>query len=323
MFTKLPSRSPTQVAVETTFCFITDIVSLVGNFLVCLAVYKNSRLRTTVNLYIVTLAISDLLAATTVLPLSAGVFITGRWIYGQAVCELQAFAINLVILVMPATMGIMAFNRYIKIAKPLRYSTIFSARRSSAYVVAIWVCVTLYVGICRIVGWYKFDFIPGYTACHVIHLSEQRKAIHYVFTCLFFVIPFGTAMVSYFKIFKLTRQHNRNVVFAVCRNQLGPTNRRLVAQTREIKITKALFAVIFTLVICWLPSAVISLVFRFKGAPEVPRNLQMLSAYLIYVCGAINPFIYAGMNGSFRQTFRRMCTKRERIAPVPPDRFVG
>ena len=51
--------------------------------MVCTAVYKNTRLRTTTNLYIIALAISDLMSGVFVMPFALGVLIKGEWVYGR------------------------------------------------------------------------------------------------------------------------------------------------------------------------------------------------------------------------------------------------
>ena len=62
-----------------------NITSVIGNILVCLAVYKNPKLRSPTNLYIIALAASDLLCATVERPLVLAALITGRRIFGHAV----------------------------------------------------------------------------------------------------------------------------------------------------------------------------------------------------------------------------------------------
>ena len=75
----LESRSTAIKVVEAGAMIALNIASLLGNILVCLSVYRNNRLRTTTNLYIIALAVTDLIAATLVMPPATGVLITGRW----------------------------------------------------------------------------------------------------------------------------------------------------------------------------------------------------------------------------------------------------
>ena len=78
----LPSRSVALTIVESSFMIALNIMSLGGNIMVCIAVRRNTRLRSTTNIYIIALAISDLLSAIFVMPFAAGVLISGKWPVG-------------------------------------------------------------------------------------------------------------------------------------------------------------------------------------------------------------------------------------------------
>ena len=113
----LESRSTALKVVETGAMIALNIASLLGNILVCLSVYRNNRLRTTTNLYIIALAVSDLIAATLVMPPATGVLITGRWPFGETACQIHAYFSLFAVYVSPVTMGLTALNRYTRICK--------------------------------------------------------------------------------------------------------------------------------------------------------------------------------------------------------------
>lgn len=113
----LNSRSLLLIVAEVSSLAILNVLSLIGNSLVCILIYKDSRLRTTTNLYITALAVSDLLSAVFVMPLGIGVLITSDWIFGEVMCELEAFFVCFVAYVSPVTMGLTAINRYFRICK--------------------------------------------------------------------------------------------------------------------------------------------------------------------------------------------------------------
>ena len=114
MSDELHSRTLYVIVVEVCSLLILNILSLSGNTLVCISVYKNVRLRTTTNLYIVALAVSDLLSAILVMPFVCGVLITGKWVFGDVVCKFHAFFSLFVIYVSPVTMCLTAINRYVR-----------------------------------------------------------------------------------------------------------------------------------------------------------------------------------------------------------------
>ena len=121
------------------------MVCLIENSLICIAVYRNARLRSSTNLYIISLAISDIINAIIVMPFTVGVLITGEWPFGEAVCDFHAFFTLFSVYVSPTTMGLTAFNRYVRIVKPQHYPRIFTDTRSKIYIGAVWLTVAGYV----------------------------------------------------------------------------------------------------------------------------------------------------------------------------------
>ena len=111
----------------------------------CIDVYRNARLQTSTNLYIISLAISDIINAVIVMPFIVGVLITGKWPFGEAVCDFHAFFTLFSVYVSPTTMGLTAFNRYVRIVKPQNYPRIFTDTRSKIYITAVWLTVAGYV----------------------------------------------------------------------------------------------------------------------------------------------------------------------------------
>ena len=53
------------------------MVCLIGNRLICIDVYRNARLRTSTNLYIISLAIRDIINAVIAMPFTVGVVTIG------------------------------------------------------------------------------------------------------------------------------------------------------------------------------------------------------------------------------------------------------
>lgn len=64
------------------------VVGLVGNFLVCLAVYRNHTMRTVTNMFIVNLAIADFLVIFLCLPPTVLWDITETWFMGNTLCKI-------------------------------------------------------------------------------------------------------------------------------------------------------------------------------------------------------------------------------------------
>ena len=314
----LRNRSFFLTSVEVFFLVTLNALSLTGNILVCIAVYQNARLRTTTNLYIIALAVSDLMSAVFVMPFAIGVLITGEWVFGRVICDFHAFFVGFVVHVSPVTMGLTAFNRYMRICKSeQQYKTLFSPWKSRAWLACVWLFVACYSAIPKLAGLQDYAFIPGYALCDVVHLSESGKIIHYtIVLSLFFLASLTTTIFSYIKVAKMIRQHNAAVSSTIHR---GGTGSSITVQ--EVKLSKSLFVVVFAFMICWIPFWVIVVLRRFHVVKKMPRNIELLSNFFIYLSNAINPFIYAGMNPIFKSEFKKMfCCERRFSNRINPQK---
>lgn len=309
MADEMGSRSLSLKMFEICALVLMNALSLAGNILICVSVYRNRRLRTITNLYIIALAISDLLSAVFVMPLGAGVLISSRWVFGDVLCQFHAFFSLFVIYVSPVTMGLTAVNRFVRICKSERqYKSLFSTKKSRALLAVVWTFVASYTLVPRLFGLQAYEFVPGYAQCSIAHLSEIGKIIHYgIVLTLFLITPLIATIISYFKVAEKIRQHNSSDVISTIQRVRSYTG----ISSQEIKLSKSLFAVVFTFMMCWIPFWVIVVLRRFHLVDTMPRSVELLCMFFLYFSNTINPFIYAGMNPLFKREFRKaLCCKR-------------
>ncbi|XP_051576181.1 D(2) dopamine receptor-like [Myxocyprinus asiaticus] len=108
-----------------------------GNVLVCMAVSREKALQTTTNYLIVSLAVSDMLLATLVMPWGVYLEVVGEWRFSRIHCD-----ILLTLDVMMCTASILnlcaiSIDRYTAVAMPLLYYTRYSSRRRVALMIAV------------------------------------------------------------------------------------------------------------------------------------------------------------------------------------------
>lgn len=313
----LSSRSFFVAVLEAGSMIVFDVLSLLGNILVCISVYRNTRLRTTTNLYIIALALSDLSSAIFVMPFASGVLLSGRWPFGETLCEMHAFFSLFVVYISPVTMGLTAFNRYVRICKSdHQYKLLFSQKKSLILLASTWMIVASYILIPRLADIQRFHFVPGYAACLNEHLSEVSRIIHYfVVVGLFLVLPLAVTIFSYNKVLKTIRVHNVGAVQALHTQAGGNAS----ISSHEIRICRSLFVIVFAFMVCWVPAWVITILTRFHIAARIPRNIELLCAFCLSLSNTINPFIYAGMNPLFRKEFRKIlrCESGQVILDIP------
>ena len=315
MYSEMEQRPLALNILEPAILVVMAIFSLVGNILVCISVYRNPRLRTSTNLYVIALAVSDLISSSIVMSLAVGVLITGKWPYGEMLCNLHAFFTHFSVYISPTTMGLAAFNRYIRIVKPNKYPYIFTPVLSKVYIGAVWLLIAGYVAVPKLAGWTNYWFIPGYAVCAVMFATDAVKIAHYcIVVSLFLLLPFSVAIFSYYQVFKTIKQHNLNMASTV---QNAEHEGRI--SVREIKITKSLAVVLLAFGLCWIPFWVIAVMQRFASS-VVPRNIQLMCVFLLLSSSTINPFIYAGTNDAFRAEFYRILScKLKRNRGINPS----
>ncbi|XP_066535307.1 dopamine receptor D2 like [Hoplias malabaricus] len=108
-----------------------------GNVLVCVAVSREKSLQTTTNYLIVSLAVSDMLLATLVMPWGVYLEVVGEWRFSRIHCD-----ILLTLDVMMCTASILnlcaiSIDRYTAVAMPMLYNTRYSSRRRVALMIAV------------------------------------------------------------------------------------------------------------------------------------------------------------------------------------------
>ena len=93
--TELLSRNLFSVVFESVLFLFINIVAIVGNVFVILAICRNTALRKITNWYILSLSISDLFVSVTCMPLSLVVIMKGKWLYGDVTCQFQGHVMQI------------------------------------------------------------------------------------------------------------------------------------------------------------------------------------------------------------------------------------
>ncbi|EEB17202.1 class A rhodopsin-like G-protein coupled receptor GPRoar3, putative [Pediculus humanus corporis] len=116
-----------------------NVMVVVGNCLVIAAVYISSKLRTVTNLFIVSLAVADLMVGVAVLPFSATWEVFKVWIFGDLWCSIW-----LAVDVWMCTASILnlcaiSLDRYVAVTRPVNYPSIMSSSRAKILIAGVWV----------------------------------------------------------------------------------------------------------------------------------------------------------------------------------------
>ena len=124
------TRSLPAVIIHSVILALSAILALMGNSLVCLAFYRNRRLRTVTNVYVLSLAVADIMASTFVLPFSTVASGYRAWPFYFAFCQFSGLAANFWGALSINIFALTAVNRYVCIVKPPLYPALFTKKKT-------------------------------------------------------------------------------------------------------------------------------------------------------------------------------------------------
>ena len=297
---EIPKRREHLVWTETVLFTVVTVAAFFGNLSVCFAVYRNQRLRTLANMFVVALAVSDILISICCMPFSVATLIRGRWVFGGNVCRFQGFAMFTCAMASLNTMGIIAISRYFCVVKPQKYIVLFTKKRILMYIGLVW--CTAFVGsvpphLFRN-GGYKFQ--PAKAMC--MYTFETNIAYTVFIECVFISTPLAIITFCYAKVFYTVSRSNQ--VFSQENNP-----QQLRANVEEAKVTKTLATVMAGFAFCWLPIGIMDYIDAARGEPTLPRQAYLTYSFLAYLSSTINPLIYGATNRHFRREYKAMVKK--------------
>ncbi|XP_067091788.1 melanopsin-A [Osmerus mordax] len=278
------------------------ITGMVGNFLVIYAFSRSRSLRTPANMFIINLAITDLLMCVTQAPIFFTTSMHKRWIFGEKGCELYAFCGALFGICSMITLTVIAVDRYFVITRPLASIGVMSRKRAFLILVGAWL-YSLGWSLPPFFGWSAYVPEGLLTSCtwdYVTFTPSVRAYTMLLFIFVFF-IPLIIIMYCYVFIFKAIRHTNK----AVCK--VGGSNgssrdsiksfRRL---KNEWKMAKIALIVILLYVISWSPYSIVALT-AFAGYADILTPYMNSVPAVIAKASAIhNPIIYAITHPKYR-----------------------
>ena len=282
---KLEDRNTATVVSETAILSLVTILSLAGNLLVCVAVYKNPRLRCPSNYYIISLALSDILQALFTMPLSIVYLTAGRWPFGTSLCYFSAIVKYSLSKISIYTMVLMAVNRYYKIVKPAKYQTTFKKKFIAITASLVWGIFITYAIIAAFVIGSDVKEHGDFAICLI---RNPRSAIPVL--TLLMNLPYFPIIFCYWKIYRAVKVHSANVSWQS-------------SNVEDVKVSKTLFATVVAFVSLWMPANCIYL--HYVLSPSIPRELALCGTMLVFCTSCVNPFIYGFMNRAFKAEFKK------------------
>uniref|UniRef100_A0A8P4KHG4 Opsin 4a (melanopsin) n=1 Tax=Dicentrarchus labrax TaxID=13489 RepID=A0A8P4KHG4_DICLA len=188
------------------------ITGMIGNFLVLYAFCKSRSLRTPANMFIINLAITDLLMCVTQTPIFFITSMHTRWIFGEKGCEVYAFCGALFGICSMITLTVIAVDRYFVITRPLTSIGVLSRKRALLILMAAW-AYSLAWSLPPFFGWSAYVPEGLMTSCTWDYMTFTPSVRAYTMLLFIFVffLPLFIIIYCYFFIFRAIRTTNQAV----------------------------------------------------------------------------------------------------------------
>ena len=294
-----------KIGVAFAFCLI-FLVSLAGNTVIGIIVYKTKTMRKPINFLIVNMAMSDLLFAIFRIPWNIrGLYNNSVPIggpLGQAVCKLGYFLPHVSIAVSIQSLVLIAVDRFGAVVFPLR-SPLISSKLCPVFILATWI-IAMAAYSPHLFALKLFEF-QGRLMCLISWeeaFGESSSYENYLVPILviFFLIPLVSIAILYITIYiKLKSQKIPGE---------QSSNAGQQRQERERNVLKMAIAIVLGFAVCWLPFAIGWFLDFFVLDIRSCGFQYFLPVSIVMFCGncAINPCICFIFSRNYREGLRAL-----------------
>ena len=301
----ISSRGIVLVAAESCIFLALDLTALVGNTLVCVAMYRNISLRTITNNFILSLALNDLLMAVLVMPLIVSASLADEWIGGSFGIDIYNYVGFILGGTSVLTVILLAINRYFRVVRPTLYHNIYSMKSSTVMAATAWVVSTVTVCVVWSVLGIELRLYPANpTVFLLVFPSLSALTVFRVLYSSSVVVSVLVITSCYVKIYQTIRHHN---TAAAPSSHEGHSSYGV----GETKITRILTVVLIGFYLCYLPHIASGILFTFALIVENScKYTNLCFTFPVFASSVINPLIYAAMSRPFRREFLRIIRYR-------------
>ena len=280
-------------------CLVIIVIGGIGNLLVILSVSLYKHMRSRRNVFILNLAVADLLFIIVVLPFNAidFAFYYDDYQFGPVWCKLSGYITFVTFYASVYTLLGVSFNRFLAVVFPISSITFRTRSNAIKTVLVLWVVILL----ANIPVLNTNDLIKGktHTLCDTTD-KKSEKMTHGAWIVFGFALPLALMCIMYGIIaIHLLRR-------SIPSDSSHGGNSQI--KTRAIRMC-AVVVTVFTL--CLLPFHIWNMWRLYGKQIDLAEIVAFYvfgyaSILLVYTNSCVNPILYAFLCEEFRSSFRKL-----------------
>ncbi|XP_052090650.1 G-protein coupled receptor moody-like [Mytilus californianus] len=273
-------------------------VGCTGNIMVILAIKKKKKLQTISNVFVMNLAVCDLLLLGCVLPFNIYTYISDGWYTTSTLCKLVGFWGYTLTGTTIITLTLIAFNRYKLVLDIGAYKQLYTRRNIILMLMVAWLVPAVCL-IPALVGiWGQFGYVPMMVTCNL--LLDHRSQLFKIFLMVVrAVLPCFLIVYYYARIYHTTRKSHQRIG-KIGRN---PSSLDVHNHAKEMHMTRMMLIIFLVFSLSYFPCTVTGMI---DWNIVLSKQYHMFCQISIYLGSAANPLVYGLMNSQFRQAYREL-----------------
>nr|XP_058944910.1 histamine H2 receptor-like [Pocillopora verrucosa] len=299
-------------------CYIViTVVAVFGNFLVCFAILTNRHLRRNpTNLFIFSLALSDFLAATIVIPFDiVSFFLDGAWNHGRAFGIVSLVVYQSTIPISTFSLLTISVDRYKTLSDPLsrfKKSQFMTQTRARIVIAIIWLYCPLWP-LYSLMCWRE----EGEADDDGICILSYTKNFIFIWSFLNVILPLMITCFFYVLIYRIAVKNNRSTKRGTFPSMRQPFKDEKKVYLRNVKAAKTTSKFVLAVFFCWQPYFYFVIAGVIDGENWEPFPYEVYPVLLMfgYLNSALNPFLFAFSNKSFKAVYKKRKPAVKRAKP--------
>ena len=283
--------------------------TVLGNSIVCFAIYSHPALRHVTYMSIFSLAIADSLAGLVAMPSYIFKKFTWEEPMQTIVCDIFRSSYFLTGYASILSLSVISVERLIAIRNPLNHVTIVTHRRVGLALLFAWMDALIVSSL----PFFPWESNEPYKECN--YSPTHWWSIMVIISNV--IVPFLVIVICYTHMYITAQSHIKKISRNRANISHNAQHSRKDYKERRANIT--IMIVIGVFVACWFPSSFYY--FLQKTCPECFsesfRSKQSLVNALVkiltFTSSFVNPLIYCWRSREFRSVFLKICIRKKRV----------